>query len=64
LDARFSRIRPLAMVGVSQALPNTALWHRWAWEQRLLNFLPSRPIEEIAQEFVDAFSPKSLGSFW
>ncbi len=61
---------PLAMVGVLQALPNTALWHRLDREQRLLrvesefdagvqtnllNFLPSRPIEEIASEFIEAF---------
>jgi radical SAM superfamily enzyme YgiQ (UPF0313 family) len=69
---------PLAMVGILQALPNTALWHRLEREQRLLkldpqveaslrgrfdagvqtnllNFLPSRPMEEIAAEFLDAF---------
>ena len=69
---------PLAMVGILQALPNTALWHRLEREQRLLkldpqvaaslrgrfdagvqtnllNFLPSRPMEQIAAEFLDAF---------
>ncbi|RUT07242.1 B12-binding domain-containing radical SAM protein [Dulcicalothrix desertica PCC 7102] len=50
-----------------QALPNTALWHRLEKENRLLsedgninqttltNFIPTRPIEEIAQEYIDAF---------
>jgi len=61
---------PLAMVGVLQALPNTALWHRLRNENRLLegdgrfdegvqthlfNFLPSRPIDQIGAEFVEAF---------
>jgi radical SAM superfamily enzyme YgiQ (UPF0313 family) len=62
---------PLAMVGILQALPNTALWQRLAKEQRLLqhpdgfdegvqthllNFIPSRPMPEIAAEFLQAFS--------
>ncbi|MFZ9754202.1 MAG: B12-binding domain-containing radical SAM protein [Cyanobium sp.] len=61
---------PVAMVGVLQALPNTALWHRLAREGRLLegdrrfadgvqthllNFVPSRPMAEIAAEFLGAF---------
>jgi radical SAM superfamily enzyme YgiQ (UPF0313 family) len=61
---------PLAMVGVLQALPNTALWHRLAAEGRLLddqggftdgvqthllNFRPSRPMTQIAAEFLDCF---------
>jgi radical SAM superfamily enzyme YgiQ (UPF0313 family) len=62
---------PLAMIGVLQALPNTALWHRLHKEQRLLehpdqfdegvithllNFRPSRPIHHLAAEFVQAFA--------
>ena len=61
---------PVAMVGVLQALPNTALWQRLAREGRLLsgddrfdagvqthllNFVPTRPIGEIAAEFLEAF---------
>jgi radical SAM superfamily enzyme YgiQ (UPF0313 family) len=61
---------PLAMVGVLQALPNTALWQRLAREGRLLdsadpftagvqthllNFRPSRPMAEIAAEFLACF---------
>jgi len=49
-----------------QALPNTALWDRLKKEGRLLddanlnqttllNFVPSRPIEDIAEEYVEAF---------
>jgi hypothetical protein len=49
-----------------QALPNTALWHRLNKEGRLLealegdqmtlmNFTPTRPIEDIANEYIDAF---------
>lgn len=49
-----------------QALPGTALWDRLKVEGRLLddanlnqttllNFEPSRPIEEIAEEYVEAF---------
>ena len=62
---------PLAMLGILVALPNTALWHRLDRENRLLesddqfdqgvqthllNFVPDRPIEEIASEFLEAFS--------
>ncbi|MEL7315745.1 MAG: B12-binding domain-containing radical SAM protein [Cyanobacteria bacterium J06559_3] len=58
---------PTAMFSMLQALPDTALWHRLAKEGRLLdqaadanqvtlmNFVPTRPIEEIADEFVEAF---------
>jgi hypothetical protein len=53
-----------------QALPNTGLWHRLEKEGRLiqekadakgvnqtnlLNFVPTRPIRDIANEYVDAF---------
>ena len=52
-----------------QALPDTALWHRLEKENRLLagketanihqttlmNFVPTRPVEDVAQEYVDAF---------
>lgn len=61
---------PAAMMGMLQALPNTALWHRLEKEGRLiqgkeaakgvnqtnlLNFVPTRPIREIATEYVEAF---------
>jgi radical SAM superfamily enzyme YgiQ (UPF0313 family) len=58
---------PTALFGILQALPNTALWHRLEKEGRLLdgesdgnqttlmNFIPSRPVEEIAKEYVHAF---------
>ncbi|MGL5804425.1 MAG: B12-binding domain-containing radical SAM protein [Xenococcaceae cyanobacterium] len=58
---------PLAMFSMLQALPDTALWHRLQKEGRLrdsggninqttiLNFVPTRPIEEIAREYVDSF---------
>ena len=61
---------PHAMMGMLQALPNTALWHRLEKEGRLiegkaaakgvnqtnlLNFAPTRPIRDIANEYVDAF---------
>ncbi len=59
---------PTAMFGMLQALPNTALWNRLETENRLLidskqdinqttliNFIPTRPIEEIAQEFITTF---------
>ncbi|WP_299492181.1 B12-binding domain-containing radical SAM protein [Acaryochloris sp. IP29b_bin.137] len=58
---------PIAMFSMLQALPNTALWHRLDSEQRLvnqdgninqttlMNFVPTRPITDIANEFVDAF---------
>jgi radical SAM superfamily enzyme YgiQ (UPF0313 family) len=58
---------PMAMFSMLQALPNTALWHRLEKEGRLLgrganinqttlmNFIPTRPIEEIAKEYVNGF---------
>ena len=61
---------PAAMMGMLQALPNTGLWHRLEREGRLieattdakgvnqtnlLNFVPTRPIADIAHEYVDAF---------
>ncbi|OUC15420.1 MAG: B12-binding domain-containing radical SAM protein [Alkalinema sp. CACIAM 70d] len=61
---------PTAMFSMLQALPDTALWHRLNQEGRLvdpdrktsgmnqttlMNFVPTRPIEEIAREYVDAF---------
>jgi radical SAM superfamily enzyme YgiQ (UPF0313 family) len=59
---------PTAMFGMLQALPNTALWHRLEKEGRLrvnpkqdinqstlMNFIPTRPIEEIAQEYIQTF---------
>ena len=61
---------PHAMMGMLQALPNTALWHRLEKEGRLiegkaaakgvnqtnlLNFEPTRPIRDIANEYVEAF---------
>lgn len=62
---------PQPMLGVLQALPNTALWQRLDQEQRLhdsqgigvtetgdqntlMNFTPTRPLPEIAQEYIDA----------
>ena len=60
---------PHAMCSMLQALPNTALWHRLEKEGRLLegkkvaninqttltNFIPTRPIEEIAREYMNCF---------
>ncbi len=58
---------PLALFSMLQALPNTALSHRLKRENRLLdtsgdinqttllNFIPTRPIEDIAREYVDGF---------
>ncbi|MGK7952631.1 MAG: B12-binding domain-containing radical SAM protein [Xenococcaceae cyanobacterium] len=58
---------PMAMFSMLQALPNTALWHRLEKEGRLIekdaninqttlmNFVPTRPIEDIAQEYIDSF---------
>ncbi len=63
---------PQPMVGILQALPNTALWNRLEGEKRLLegadiggvelgdqntlmNFTPTRPIAEIAEEYIDSF---------
>ncbi|MDX2214603.1 MAG: B12-binding domain-containing radical SAM protein [Oculatellaceae cyanobacterium bins.114] len=60
---------PQPMLGILQALPNTALWERLQKEQRLLegsshptgdqntlmNFVPTRPIADIAREYVEGF---------
>jgi radical SAM superfamily enzyme YgiQ (UPF0313 family) len=58
---------PTALFSMLQALPDTALWHRLAKEGRLrgestsgnqtalMNFVPTRPLEDIAHEFVEAF---------
>jgi len=60
---------PQPMLGILQALPNTALWERLKKEQRLIttdshptgdqntlmNFIPTRPITEIAREYVEGF---------
>ena len=60
---------PMAMFSMLQALPGTALWDRLEKEGRLvkgssaninqttlMNFVPTRDIEQIATEYVDAFS--------
>jgi radical SAM superfamily enzyme YgiQ (UPF0313 family) len=58
---------PTTTFAMLQALPNTALWHRLEKEGRLqdkdgninqttlMNFIPTRPLEDIAQEYVEAF---------
>ncbi len=58
---------PMAMFSMLQALPSTALWNRLEKEGRLLNseaninqttlmnFVPTRAIEDIATEYVNAF---------
>ncbi|QHV00688.1 B12-binding domain-containing radical SAM protein [Synechocystis sp. CACIAM 05] len=59
---------PTTTFAMLQALPNTALWHRLKRENRLLdeskgninqttlmNFIPTRPLEDIANEYVEAF---------
>ncbi|MCP2727042.1 B12-binding domain-containing radical SAM protein [Limnofasciculus baicalensis] len=58
---------PTALFSMLQALPDTALWHRLEKEGRLrnksaninqttlMNFVPTRPLEQIAREYVDAF---------
>ncbi len=58
---------PTALFSMLQALPDTALWHRLKKEGRLrtesadvhqttlMNFVPTRPLEEIAREYVEAF---------
>jgi radical SAM superfamily enzyme YgiQ (UPF0313 family) len=60
---------PQPMLGILQAPPNTALWNRLKQEQRLLednshltgdqntlmNFIPTRPVAEIAREYVEGF---------
>lgn len=58
-----------AFFSMLQALPNTALWHRLEKEGRLLdsvedpggnqtclsNFIPSRSLEELAQDYISCF---------
>jgi radical SAM superfamily enzyme YgiQ (UPF0313 family) len=58
---------PLAFFSMLQALPDTGLWNRLKEEDRLIgksgdinqttlmNFIPSRSIEEIASEYVEGF---------
>jgi radical SAM superfamily enzyme YgiQ (UPF0313 family) len=60
---------PQALFSMLQALPNTALWHRLKKEGRLLegreeagihqstliNFVPTRPVEELAREYISCF---------
>jgi len=58
---------PTALFSMLQALPDTALWHRLKKEGRLweasaninqttlMNFIPTRPVEEIAREYIQAF---------
>ncbi|MCY7273851.1 MAG: B12-binding domain-containing radical SAM protein [Phormidesmis sp. CAN_BIN44] len=58
---------PQAQFGLLQALQNTAMWKRLEHEDRLLdgsgtfhsgvlmNFVPTRPVEEITEEFIEAF---------
>ncbi|MDJ0775520.1 MAG: B12-binding domain-containing radical SAM protein [Mastigocoleus sp. MO_167.B18] len=60
---------PQPMLGILQALPNTALWERLKKEQRLIegnghltgdqntimNFVPTRPIADITREYVEGF---------
>lgn len=58
---------PTALMSMLQALPDTGLWIRLEKEGRLINnkanlhqatltnFIPTRPIENIAREYIDAF---------
>ena len=58
---------PLAFYTLLQALPDTALWHRLKKEGRLvdgsgninqttlMNFIPTRPLEDIVQEYIQTF---------
>jgi radical SAM superfamily enzyme YgiQ (UPF0313 family) len=58
---------PIAHFSLLQALQNTALWTRLEREGRLLegsgtvhqgeimNFIPTRPVAEITEEYIDAF---------
>jgi len=58
---------PTALFAMLQALPDTALWHRLNKEGRLIkkdanihqgtlmNFVPTRPLADIAHEYVEAF---------
>jgi len=57
---------PTTLFSMLQALPHTALWHRLQREGRLvgedarlnpdtlMNFVPTRPLEQIAREYVEA----------
>lgn len=59
---------PTTTFAMLQALPHTALWHRLEREGRLrtkdgninqttlMNFVPTRPVDEIAREYIEAFS--------
>lgn len=58
---------PTALLSMLQVLPNTGLWHRLQKEGRLLeeigtinqttalNFVPTRPVAEIAGEYIEAY---------
>lgn len=58
---------PLALLTMLQVLPHTGLWTRLEKEGRLIkqegdinqttliNFVPTRPVEEIAKEYIEAF---------
>ncbi|MBD1913249.1 B12-binding domain-containing radical SAM protein [Leptolyngbya sp. FACHB-8] len=58
---------PTAVLSMLQALPDTALWHRLEKEGRLhqklgdinqttlMNFVPTRSLEDIAHEYIEAF---------
>lgn len=58
---------PIAIFSMLQALPDTALWHRLKREGRLvegdaninqttlMNFVPTRPVEEVTREYIDGF---------
>lgn len=58
---------PQGQFSLLQALQNTAMWNRLQKEGRLLNglgtfhqgalmnFMPTRPVEEIVHEYIDAF---------
>jgi radical SAM superfamily enzyme YgiQ (UPF0313 family) len=60
---------PQPMLGILQAPPNTALWDRLKQEHRLfegnshptgdqntlMNFVPTRPLADIAREYVEGF---------
>lgn len=57
---------PTAFFSMLQALPDTALWHRLNKEGRLrcsananqttlMNYVPTRPLEQIAREYVAGF---------
>jgi radical SAM superfamily enzyme YgiQ (UPF0313 family) len=59
---------PTTTFAMLQALPNTALWYRLKKEGRLraskdgninqttlMNFIPTRPLEDIANEYVESF---------